>query len=140
MKRMSKPSAFAAALLILIAPSVPAFADMTTATTAVWNRHVERATAGDLDAVMEDFAEDSVIITTDGVIAGRQAIRQFFADFLAGFDQAAIESTVVNAQTIHDDVVFANFTIGSAGMTFQDTAVIRDDRIKVLSTVGYPAK
>jgi hypothetical protein len=89
---------------------------------------------------MDDFGEDSVIITTDGVIAGKAAIREFFEAFLAGFDQAAIESTVVNAQTIHDDVVFANFTIGTAGLTFQDTAVIRKDRIKVLTTVGYPAK
>lgn len=139
MKRM-KSSALAAGLLLLIAPSAPALADMTAETTAVWNRHVERAVAGDLDAVMEDFGEDSVIITTDGVIAGEDAIRKFFADFLAGYDQAAIESTVVNAEAIHDDVVVFNFTVGAAGLTFHDTAVIRDDRIKVLTTVGYPAK
>lgn len=138
MKRMSISSAFAAALFIAIALPAPAFADLAAKTTAVWNRHVERAMAGDLDAVMEDFAEDSVIITADGVIAGKDAIRRFFEDFLAGFDQAAIESTVVNAQTIHDDVVFSNFTIGTVGLTFQDTAVIRDDRIKVLTTVSYP--
>jgi len=138
MKRMSISSAFAAALFITIALPAPAFADLAAETTAVWNRHVERAMAGDLDAVMEDFAEDSVIITADGVIAGKDAIRKFFEDFLAGFDQAAIESTVVNAQTIHDDVVFSNFTIGTAGLTFQDTAVVRDDTIKVLTTVSYP--
>ncbi|HET7715277.1 MAG TPA: hypothetical protein VFK86_06590, partial [Bauldia sp.] len=81
-----------------------------------------------------------VIVTTDGVISGKAAIRKFFEDFLAGFDSAAMESTVVNTQTVHDDVVVFNFTVGTAGMTFHDTAVIRDDRIKVLATVAYPAK
>lgn len=130
----------AAATTLFLIAATPALADSSAETAAVWQRHVERATAGNLDAVMEDFAEDSVIITTDGVIAGKAAIRGFFETFLAGFDQEAIQSTVVNAQTIHDDVVFANFTIGSAGMTFHDTAVIRDDRIRVLATVAYPAR
>lgn len=130
--------AIAVSLLLLTVP--PAFAEMSGETAVVWQRHVERATAGDLDAVMEDFADDSVIITTDGVIAGKAAIRAFFEEFLAGYDQAAIASTVVNAQSIHDDVVVANFTIGTAGLTFHDTAVIRDNRIKVLATVAYPAK
>jgi uncharacterized protein (TIGR02246 family) len=137
--KMSAARAAMVAALIVVAVA-PATAGNPADTAAVWQRHVERATARDLDAVMEDFAEDSVIITPEGVIAGEAAIRAFFADFLAGFDQAAIESTVVNAQTIHDDVVVFNFTVGTAGMTFHDTAVIRDDRIRVLATVGYPAQ
>ncbi len=140
MKTKPGLAAIAATLFILAAPPAPALADMSAESAAVWHRHVERATAGDLDAVMEDFADDSAIITTTGVIAGKPAIRTFFEEFLSGFDQAAMESTVVNVETIHDDVVVFNFTVGAAGMTFHDTAVIRDDRIRVLSTVGYPSK
>jgi len=74
------------------------------------------------------------------VVEGKTAIRGFFADFLAALDKAAMDSTVVNAQSIHDDVVVSNFTIGSLHRTFQDTAVIRDGEIKVLTTVDYPAE
>jgi len=74
------------------------------------------------------------------VVQGKAAIRGFFTDFLAAFDKAAMEPTVVNAQTIHGDVVVSNFTIGSLHRTFQDTAVIRDGEIKVLTTVDYPAE
>jgi hypothetical protein len=107
----------------------------TDATRAVWTRHVEAATAGDLDAVMADFTEQSAIITPEGVIAGTAAIRAFFEDFLAGLSPE--DPAEVNAQIAHDEVMVFNFTIGET--TFHDTAVIRDDRILVLSTVGYPA-
>ena len=130
--------ATAATLAVLAAPSLPALADVSSDSAAVWHRHVERAVAGDIDAVMEDFDDNLVVITADGVLAGKAAIRQFFEAFLGDYDRAAINSTVVNAQTIHDDVVVFNFTVGSAGMTYQDTAVIADDRIRVLTTVGYP--
>ena len=140
MKTMARLPALAAALIIPAIPMAPALADESAESAAVWQRHVARATAGDLNAVMEDFAEDSVVITATGVVAGKAAIRTFFKDFLAGFDKAAIESMVVNTKTIHDDVVVFNFTVGTAQRTFQDTAVIRDDHIKVLATVGYPAK
>lgn len=130
----------AIATTTILVAATPALADMAAESAAVWKRHVERAIAGDLDAVLDDFGEDSVIITADGVIAGKAAIREFFEAFLAGFDQAAIDSIVVNQETIHDNVVVSNFTVGAIGMTFHDTAVIRDDRIRVLATVGYPAQ
>ena len=41
------------------------------------------------------------------------------------------------AEIVHDDVVVFNFTIADLGQTFHDTAVIRDGRIAVLSTMSY---
>jgi hypothetical protein len=110
------------------------------ATQDVWQRHVAAATAGDLDAVMADFTEESAIITPEGVLSGTAAIRGFFEELLGGLEPGAIESIVSNAEIVHDDVLVANFTIGAAGRTFHDTALIRDDRILVLSTVSYPAE
>lgn len=115
-----------------------AFAD-TAASRAVWERHVLAATAGDLDAVMADFTEESAIITTDGVITGTAEIRGFFEQLLDGLEPGALETTVSNAEITHGDVLVANFTIDAVGRTFHDTAVIRDDRFLVLTTVNYPA-
>jgi ketosteroid isomerase-like protein len=110
------------------------------ASRAVWERHVQAATAGDIDAVMADFTEESAIITTDGVIIGTADIRRFFEDLLGGLEPGALETTVSNAELTHGNVLVANFTIGAVGRTFQDTAVIRDDRFLVLTTVNYPAE
>jgi SnoaL-like protein len=109
----------------------------TDATRAVWARHVEAATSGDLDAVMADFTERSAIITPEAVISGTAAIRAFFEDYLGGLTPAEVAGAVVNAEIAHDDVMVYNFTIG--GSTFHDTAVIRDDQILMLSTASYPA-
>jgi ketosteroid isomerase-like protein len=110
------------------------------ASRAVWERHVQAATAGDIDAVMADFTEESAIITTDGVISGTADIRRFFEDLLGGLAAGALETTVSNAEFTHGNVLVANFTIGAVGRTFQDTAVIRDDRFLVLTTVNYAAE
>jgi hypothetical protein len=110
------------------------------ASRAVWERHVQAATAGDIDAVMADFTEESAIITTDGVISGTADIRRFFENLLGGLEPRALETTVSNAKITHGNVLVANFTIGAVGRTFHDTAVIRDDRFAVLTTVNYPAE
>lgn len=124
----------------LLAGLVPAAADTSAETRAVWERHLAAATAGDIDAVMEDFTDASAIVTTGGVLAGRDAIRGFFEEFLAGGSDEANESVVVNAFVVHDDVVVFNFTIGAIDRSFHDTALIRDGRIAVLSTLDYPAE
>jgi len=110
------------------------------ASRAVWERHVQAATAGDIDGVMADFSEQSAIITTDGVISGTADIRRFFEDLLGGLEPGALDTTVPNAEITHGDVLVANFTISAVGRTFHDTAVIRDDRFLVLTTVNYPAE
>ena len=59
--------------------------------------------------------------------------------WLGGLESGALVTTIADAESAHGDVLVANFTIGAAGHTFHDTAVIRDDRFLVLTTVNYPA-
>ena len=122
---------------LLTATRTPADA---AASRAVWERHVQAAVAGDLDAVMADFTEESAIITTDDVISGMADIRRFFEELLGSLEPGALATTVPNAEIIHGNVLVANFTIGAVGRTFHDTAVIRDDHFAVLTTVNYPAE
>ena len=132
----------AIALLLSFAPLPGAQAAETGGTSPakeVWDRHVAAAMSGDVDAIMADFAPDAMIITPDATLAG-DAIRQFFADFLADFKPEAMASLTVNSETAHGNVMVSNFTIGAWDQTFHDTAVIEDDRIALLSTVAYPAK
>src|SRR5262249_15055236 len=68
----------------------------------VWHRHVRAARAGDIDAVMSDFTDRSAVITSDAVLAGRSEIRAFFEKLLGGLDQQAHESTVMNAELVHE--------------------------------------
>jgi ketosteroid isomerase-like protein len=129
------------AAIVAIGPSAPSMADeISAASKAVWQRHLQSAAAGDIDAVMADFAEDSVIMTTEGIIEGKPAIQKFFKAFLAGATPEAKDTVVVNAEVVHGKVVLFNFTVGVANQTYHDTAVIEGDKIMVLTTVGYPAE
>lgn len=110
-----------------------------TSAKEVWHRHLQVGLAGDVDAVMADFTEASVIMTADGVIAGEAAIRDFFEKLLADMTPEVAESVTVNFEHAHDDVVTSNFTIGAWGRTLHDTAVVDGTFIRVLTTVNYAA-
>lgn len=51
----------------------------------VFKRHVAAFTSGNLDAVMKDFGEQSVVITPDGVYEGPEQIRELYGGLLAEF-------------------------------------------------------
>ena len=51
----------------------------------VFNRHVAAFFSGDLYAVLDDFSEDAVVITPDGVFKGRERIRAVYQGLLAEF-------------------------------------------------------
>lgn len=139
MNALLKTAAAATALLLLALLPADA-ADRGEATAAVWQRHLESALSGDIDAVMSDFSDHSVIVTADGVLEGKAAIRAFFEAFLADSSPEVNETITVNSHTVHDRVVVFNFTIGAAARTVHDTALIEDGKIVALTTVDYPAE
>jgi len=51
----------------------------------IFNRHLATFNTGDLEAVLNDFAENAVVITSDGVFEGHDQIRKVYAGLLAEF-------------------------------------------------------
>src|SRR5512143_901491 len=51
----------------------------------VFHRHVAAFNSGNLDAVLNDFGEDAVVVTSDGVFEGREQIRAVYQNLLAEF-------------------------------------------------------
>ncbi len=50
-------------------------------TRDVLNHHLEAFGAGDVDGIVSDYTEDSVILTPDGPVRGLSAIRGMFENF-----------------------------------------------------------
>jgi predicted ester cyclase len=71
-------------------------------------RYVERYNAGDLDGVMDLYAEDSVQLMPDGTFEGRRAIRDRLAKELAAFSDIAHRyvSYVEQGDAFADEWVF----------------------------------
>jgi SnoaL-like domain len=55
----------------------------TGTTRQVFEHHLGALSAGDLDGILSDYTDDSIVIGPDGALKGRQAIRGFFEGVLA---------------------------------------------------------
>lgn len=76
--------------------------------------YVERYNAGDLDAVMELYAEDAVQIMPDGIFEGRDAIRDRLALELVGFPyhHHTVMSFVEEGDSFADEWTFVGTQTG----------------------------
>ncbi|EUA54347.1 snoaL-like domain protein [Mycobacterium intracellulare 1956] len=98
--------------------------------------HGAALAAGDLDEILTDYAEDSVLITPAGVARGRQAIRRVFAQLLADIPDANWD---LKTQRFDGDVLFLEWAADSAASRVDDgvdTFVFRDGVIAA-QTVRY---
>src|SRR5215468_987705 len=73
------------------------------------DRYVELYNAGDLDGVMDLYAEDAVQGMPDGTFEGRSAIRERLAQELAGFTDVhhTVRSFVDDGDAFADEWTFA---------------------------------
>ena len=102
----------------------------TEKTQAILDHHSATLQAGDIDGVLEDYSEDSVLITNlGGIVKGLAGLR---AAFGAVKDFPGFEHTVE-----HVDGDYAFITWKMDGIPFgTDTFVVRDDKI-VLQTAAF---
>ncbi|HEY7561043.1 MAG TPA: nuclear transport factor 2 family protein [Gaiellaceae bacterium] len=72
------------------------------------DRYVERYNAGDLDAVMDLYAQDAVQIMPDGTFEGWSAVRERLAQELDGFTELdhTVRSFVEQGDTFADEWTF----------------------------------
>jgi hypothetical protein len=101
----------------------------STATKDVLEHHGAAVLSGDIDAVMEDYTDDSVFISNiGGVLRGVNAIRPVFE---MGRDYSSFQGTT---QYIEGEVAYATWTAEGVGFG-TDTFIIRDGKI-VVQTVA----
>ena len=102
---------------------------MTRTPQEVFAHHVEAVAAGDLDAIVSDYADDSVVITPAGVARGKDAIREAFVTLLDDLPNADWE---LKTQIFDGDVLFLEWAADSAVNRVDDgidTFVFRDGMI-----------
>jgi steroid delta-isomerase-like uncharacterized protein len=79
------------------------------------DRYVERYNAGDLDAVMDLYAEDAVQIMPDGTFEGWSAVRERLAQELDGFTDLnhTVRSFVEQGDAFADEWTFVGTHTGA---------------------------
>ncbi len=104
----------------------------------VMTRHLDAFQAGDVDAVMADYADDAVMISPNGVRRGAAEIREAFAGFFAGLFAPGTYTFTTDLTTAEGETAFMLWHAECTGATIPigtDTLVIRDGKI-VAQTVA----
>jgi ketosteroid isomerase-like protein len=103
----------------------------------VLNHHLTCLGRGDLDGLMDDYTEASVMFTPDGVLEGRSRIREFQSNLLKMLPAGTSFTTL--RQDLRGDTVFLIWRAESPSVRFHigsDTMVIRERKIVVHSFVA----
>jgi ketosteroid isomerase-like protein len=101
----------------------------------VFQHHAEALVGEDIDGIVSDYSDDAVFITKDGVLRGKDGIRQAFTDLLANIPQAQwdIKSAVYEGEhmLLHWSAESENTRVDDG----VDTFMFRDGEI-VMQTVN----
>ena len=65
---------------------------MAASTQQVLDHHLQAFGTGDLDAILEDYADGSIIIGPDGVLRTRKEWSDFFSTLFAEFAKPGMSS------------------------------------------------
>jgi ketosteroid isomerase-like protein len=95
----------------------------------IFEAHVSAIGAADLDAITADYAEDAILITPEGVVRGRDAIRTVFAGLLGEIPGAAWD---VPTRHFVGDLLFIEWTAVAEKARAEgvDTFVFAGDSIR----------
>jgi len=97
-------------------------------TEDVLKHHLDAFANQDIEAVMEDYGEESVVITNTGTNRGLDEIEGLFEELFADFSQPGSEITV-DQQVVEDDlayIVWHGETPDNAYEFATDTFIIHD--------------
>lgn len=103
-------------------------------TEDVLKHHLASFGAGDVDATMEDYTDDSILILPDATLTDLDAIRAFFTDGYAGLFKPGTYEFTMDRQEIVGDIAFILWHSTSERADVRlgtDTFVIRDGKIAV---------
>jgi ketosteroid isomerase-like protein len=108
------------------------------ATRALLERHLSAFLENDLEAVLSDYTDESMLVTADATYTGRQAIRGFFAKLVPLFPKK--ESRLdMDRMVIDGDMAFIvwHATTPAIKVTLgTDTFVLKDGKIHRQTFVG----
>lgn len=109
-----------------------------TTTLHVLENHLDRFGAGDLDGLMNDYTDESVLFTPQGPLKGRGPIRGLMSGLFAEFAKPGARFTL-QIQSTAGDVGFIVWSAETADNRYEfatDTFVVQGGKIAYQSFAG----
>jgi ketosteroid isomerase-like protein len=104
---------------------------ITQQTAATLHHHLGAFAQGDLDAILSDYTDESVLFFPDSTLHGRDAVRTFFATLLASLPADWLAQFKMNRQEVEGEVAYIFWQAPPAFPLATDTFVVRNNKILV---------
>jgi hypothetical protein len=96
----------------------------------VFGHHAQTLMAEDLDGILVDYTDTSIVVSPSGALHGKNAIRGFFANLLRALPQAKwdVKTTYV------ENILFLEWTADSTQASVSDgvdTFIFKDGMIQI---------
>ena len=107
-------------------------------TQATLDHHLQCFGTCNLEGILEDYTDDSVLLTPDGAMRGREALRAFFTAAFAEFSKPGTTFSL-KASHVEGDCAFVVWDAETVDTKFegaQDTFVVRKGVITVQTYAG----
>jgi ketosteroid isomerase-like protein len=105
-----------------------------TNTGEVLNHHLRALGSGNLDEILDDYVEDSILITPDGTIKGLRGIRAAFEESLSGLFKPGTYELAFDARHVDGEVAYIAWHAKCASADIAlgtDTFIVKDGKITV---------
>lgn len=109
-------------------------------TNAVFEHHLAALGKGDVEEILSDYTDDSVLLTADGTFKGRAALRGYFSAAVAGLFTPGTYAFTMGVVWIEGEVAYCVWQaccVGAEIVMGTDTFVVRDGKI---ATQTFAAK
>lgn len=103
----------------------------TKETNAVLDNHLAAAQRGDLEGVLSDFFEDSVLFLPQGPVRGLAGLREFYMTFLAKPPSGFPKAFELLRRDVDGEVAYIVWKAEPGVRLATDTFLVRDGRIMV---------
>jgi ketosteroid isomerase-like protein len=104
---------------------------ITQQTADTLHHHLGALVQGDLEAILSDYTDESVLFLPDSTLHGRDAVRNFFATLLATLPADWLAQFKMHRQDVVGEVAYIFWQAPPAFPLATDTFVVRDGKIMV---------
>ncbi len=107
--------------------------ELTPGTTTILNHHLSSFAKGDIDEIMKDYSEQSILFTPDGMFEGVESIKNLFSNFIPNYLPPDSDFKMIR-QDVKGQTAYIVWSAESKNYRFPlgtDTFFIKDGKIIV---------
>ena len=111
--------------------------ETTQETGATLAHHMQSLGGGQLEAVLSDYTEDSVLFTADAMIKGLAGIRSFFETAIKTLTPEVMQAFTMVRQDVEGEVAYILWKAAPLIPLATDTFVIRGGKIMAQTFTAF---